>query len=165
MSSICFSMARSGSPKPPRRQAIVQPATSSCSRSAPGRLDGRRVVINGRRWRATDPAVPERRRAELPVASQPGGARYGARTGRRRSRQHVLVFTPSRSPSVNEAPPGGSSRIRSERLGERPGTGAPRRCLTRDEPTRPRHSPTARNHGSIRFARWNAQRHLAVVTM
>jgi hypothetical protein len=27
--------------------------------------DGRYVVINGRRWRATDPAIPEERRAEL----------------------------------------------------------------------------------------------------
>ena len=27
--------------------------------------DGRYVVINGRRWRATDPAIPEQRRAEL----------------------------------------------------------------------------------------------------
>ena len=27
--------------------------------------DGRHVVINGRRWRATDPAIPEDRRAEL----------------------------------------------------------------------------------------------------
>ena len=26
---------------------------------------GRYVVINGRRWRATDPAIPEERRAEL----------------------------------------------------------------------------------------------------
>ncbi|NYJ02521.1 hypothetical protein HNR19_003219 [Nocardioides thalensis] len=27
--------------------------------------DGRHVVIDGRRWRATDPAIPEDRRAEL----------------------------------------------------------------------------------------------------
>lgn len=27
--------------------------------------DGHHVVINGRRWRATDPAIPEERRAEL----------------------------------------------------------------------------------------------------
>jgi hypothetical protein len=27
--------------------------------------DGRVVVIKGRRWRATDPAIPEQRRAEL----------------------------------------------------------------------------------------------------
>ncbi|BBX16309.1 hypothetical protein CRI77_09220 [Mycolicibacterium duvalii] len=27
--------------------------------------DGRHVVINGRRWRATDPAIPEQRRDEL----------------------------------------------------------------------------------------------------
>ena len=27
--------------------------------------DGRYVVIDGRRWRATDPAIPEGRRAEL----------------------------------------------------------------------------------------------------
>lgn len=27
--------------------------------------DGRYVVIDGRRWRATDPAIPEQRRAEL----------------------------------------------------------------------------------------------------
>jgi hypothetical protein len=27
--------------------------------------DGRYVVINGRRWRATDPAIPEARREEL----------------------------------------------------------------------------------------------------
>jgi hypothetical protein len=27
--------------------------------------DGRYVVIDGRRWRATDPAIPEARRAEL----------------------------------------------------------------------------------------------------
>ena len=27
--------------------------------------DGRHVVIEGRRWRATDPAIPEARRAEL----------------------------------------------------------------------------------------------------
>ena len=27
--------------------------------------DGRYVVINGRRWRATDPAIPDERRAEL----------------------------------------------------------------------------------------------------
>ena len=27
--------------------------------------DGRYVVIDGRRWRATDPAIPEERRAEL----------------------------------------------------------------------------------------------------
>lgn len=27
--------------------------------------DGRYVVIKGRRWRATDPAIPEERRAEL----------------------------------------------------------------------------------------------------
>lgn len=27
--------------------------------------DGRYVVINGRRWRATDPAIPDARRAEL----------------------------------------------------------------------------------------------------
>ena len=27
--------------------------------------DGHYVVINGRRWRATDPAIPESRRAEL----------------------------------------------------------------------------------------------------
>jgi hypothetical protein len=27
--------------------------------------DGRYVVIDGRRWRATDPAIPEDRRAEL----------------------------------------------------------------------------------------------------
>jgi len=27
--------------------------------------DGHYVIINGRRWRATDPAVPETRRAEL----------------------------------------------------------------------------------------------------
>jgi hypothetical protein len=27
--------------------------------------DGRYVVIDGRRWRATDPAIPEPRRAEL----------------------------------------------------------------------------------------------------
>ena len=27
--------------------------------------DGHYVVINGRRWRATDPAIPEDRRAEL----------------------------------------------------------------------------------------------------
>lgn len=27
--------------------------------------DGHYVVIDGRRWRATDPAIPERRRAEL----------------------------------------------------------------------------------------------------
>ena len=27
--------------------------------------DGHYVIINGRRWRATDPAIPETRRAEL----------------------------------------------------------------------------------------------------
>ncbi len=27
--------------------------------------DGRYLVINGRRWRATDPAIPEQRREEL----------------------------------------------------------------------------------------------------
>ncbi|MGE2722183.1 hypothetical protein [Mycolicibacterium celeriflavum] len=27
--------------------------------------DGRYIVVNGRRWRATDPAIPEDRRAEL----------------------------------------------------------------------------------------------------
>ena len=27
--------------------------------------DGHYVIINGRRWRATDPAIPEARRAEL----------------------------------------------------------------------------------------------------
>ena len=27
--------------------------------------DGRYVVVDGRRWRATDPAIPEARRAEL----------------------------------------------------------------------------------------------------
>lgn len=27
--------------------------------------DGHYLVINGRRWRATDPAIPEKRRAEL----------------------------------------------------------------------------------------------------
>ncbi len=27
--------------------------------------DGRFIIVNGRRWRATDPAVPEDRRAEL----------------------------------------------------------------------------------------------------
>ena len=27
--------------------------------------DGHYFVINGRRWRATDPAIPEERRAEL----------------------------------------------------------------------------------------------------
>ena len=27
--------------------------------------DGRYLVIDGRRWRATDPAIPEERRAEL----------------------------------------------------------------------------------------------------
>jgi hypothetical protein len=27
--------------------------------------DGHHVVVNGRRWRATDPAIPEERRAEL----------------------------------------------------------------------------------------------------
>jgi hypothetical protein len=27
--------------------------------------DGHHVVINGRRWRATDPSIPEERRAEL----------------------------------------------------------------------------------------------------
>ena len=27
--------------------------------------DGHYIVINGRRWRATDPAIPEERRAEL----------------------------------------------------------------------------------------------------
>ena len=27
--------------------------------------DGRYLVFNGRRWRATDPAIPEQRRAEL----------------------------------------------------------------------------------------------------
>jgi hypothetical protein len=27
--------------------------------------DGHYIVINGRRWRATDPAIPEQRRAEL----------------------------------------------------------------------------------------------------
>ena len=30
--------------------------------------DGRYVVIDGRRWRATDPAIPEDRRAELTEA-------------------------------------------------------------------------------------------------
>jgi len=30
--------------------------------------DGRYVVIDGRRWRATDPAIPEDRRAELTKA-------------------------------------------------------------------------------------------------
>ena len=30
-----------------------------------GTADGRYVVINGRRWRATDPAIPEMRREEL----------------------------------------------------------------------------------------------------
>jgi hypothetical protein len=28
-------------------------------------VDGHHVVINGRRWRATDPSIPEDRRAEL----------------------------------------------------------------------------------------------------
>ena len=27
--------------------------------------DGRYIVVDGRRWRATDPAIPEERRAEL----------------------------------------------------------------------------------------------------
>lgn len=27
--------------------------------------DGHYVVVNGRKWRATDPSIPERRRAEL----------------------------------------------------------------------------------------------------
>ncbi len=27
--------------------------------------DGRHIVVDGRRWRATDPAIPEPRRAEL----------------------------------------------------------------------------------------------------
>jgi hypothetical protein len=27
--------------------------------------DGRYIVVDGRRWRATDPAIPEARRAEL----------------------------------------------------------------------------------------------------
>nr|WP_173839734.1 hypothetical protein [Mycolicibacterium rutilum] len=27
--------------------------------------DGRYIIVNGRRWRATDPAIPEPRRAEL----------------------------------------------------------------------------------------------------
>lgn len=39
-----------------RRSVPEQPKKTS---------DGRYVVINGRRWRATDPAIPELRRAEL----------------------------------------------------------------------------------------------------
>jgi hypothetical protein len=30
--------------------------------------DGRYIVVDGRRWRATDPAIPEARRAELTKA-------------------------------------------------------------------------------------------------
>lgn len=41
-------MSRKPPPEPPERTA-----------------DGRYVVIDGRRWRATDPAIPEDRRAEL----------------------------------------------------------------------------------------------------
>ena len=34
--------------------------------SPPQRIpDGRYIVVDGRRWRATDPAIPEPRRAEL----------------------------------------------------------------------------------------------------
>lgn len=34
--------------------------------AAPERTpDGRHVIVGGRRWRATDPAIPEGRRAEL----------------------------------------------------------------------------------------------------
>lgn len=35
------------------------------SKSPEATSDGRFVVIDGRRWRATDPAIPETRRAEL----------------------------------------------------------------------------------------------------
>jgi hypothetical protein len=35
------------------------------SKPPEGTPDGRYLVIDGRRWRATDPAIPEDRRAEL----------------------------------------------------------------------------------------------------
>jgi len=41
---------------PPTIVGVGEPAATD---------DGHYVVINGRRWRATDPLIPERRRAEL----------------------------------------------------------------------------------------------------
>lgn len=40
----------------PRLDPVSEPSTTE---------DGHYLVINGRRWRATDPAIPEERRAEL----------------------------------------------------------------------------------------------------
>lgn len=42
----------------------VQP-TIGCMPEPARTDDGRHVIVNGRRWRATDPSIPEERRAEL----------------------------------------------------------------------------------------------------
>jgi hypothetical protein len=46
--------------------------------------DGRYIVVDGRRWRAGDPGLPEERRTEL-VGSH---GRDGLRSGRARVRRH-----------------------------------------------------------------------------
>ena len=54
--------------------------------------DGRHVIIDGRRWRATDPSIPEERRLELVSelmsarravgAAKPGGDKEAERAAR-----------------------------------------------------------------------------------
>jgi hypothetical protein len=59
--------------------------------------DGRYIVVNGRRWRATDPSIPEGRRRELVRELMSARAAVGAakrKAGRRaesqaRSRVHA----------------------------------------------------------------------------
>jgi uncharacterized protein len=57
--------------------------------------DGRHIVVDGRRWRATDPSIPEDRRKELvrelmSARSRVGHAkRRGDRTAERAARDRV----------------------------------------------------------------------------
>lgn len=51
---------------PPRHTADMEQPDEPDAATAPERTpDGHHIVVNGRRWRATDPAIPEKLRQEL----------------------------------------------------------------------------------------------------
>ena len=82
--------------------------------------DGRYLVIDGRRWRATDPAIPEGRRQELTTVLMAWRREVKRCKGTDGERAPGPGSTPPRSPSASGGRPGGSSPTTSAGCAGRP---------------------------------------------
>ncbi len=70
--------------------------------------DGRYIVVDGRRWRATDPQIPEERRQVLTQVLMAWRREVGRRRGTDGEARPVPASRRPRSPWVSAARPGGS---------------------------------------------------------